>query len=83
MKKDIHPQMHKDAKAVCSTCNAVLPGLAVVEAKFNRIMPAWFGMIIKSYNLNRVSFSKYCFSLESCGIVSASERSSFPQTWIY
>jgi len=23
MKKDIHPQMHKDAKAVCSTCNAV------------------------------------------------------------
>lgn len=66
-----------------STSSPILPGYVVLEAKFNRIMPAWFGMIIKSYNLTRVSFSKYCFSLESCGIVSESERSSFPQTWIY
>ena len=81
--QDLVARKNYDIDFDASTCNAVLPGLAVVEAKFNRIMPAWFGMIIKSYNLNRVSFSKYCFSLESCGIVSASERSSFPQTWIY
>jgi len=47
----------------------VIPNYAVVEAKFNRVMPAWFGMIVKEKQLQRVAFSKYCFSLESCDIV--------------
>lgn len=47
----------------------IFKGYSILEAKFNRIMPAWFGMIIRSYNLNRVSFSKYCFAAEACGIV--------------
>ena len=59
----------------------ITPGFTVLEAKFNRIMPAWFGMVIKAYNLSNVSFSKYCFSLESCGIVSRIELPSY-STWI-
>ena len=47
----------------------VYPGFVILEAKFNRIMPAWFGMIIKSFGLSYEAFSKYCFSVESCGIV--------------
>jgi|SRR3989344_439676 len=47
----------------------VIPNYAIIEAKFNRIMPAWFGMIIKAKQLQRVPFSKYCFCLESCDIV--------------
>lgn len=47
----------------------VIPNYAVVEAKFNRVMPAWFGMIVREKQLQRVAFSKYCFSVESCDIV--------------
>lgn len=62
---------------------AILPHFAIVEAKFNRIMPAWFGQVIRAHNLERVSFSKYCFSLEACGIVPRTDLSILPQTWIY
>lgn len=58
----------------------VLPGYAVVEAKFNRVIPAWFGMLIKSSGLKRVSFSKYCLSMEFCGIVRKHELPNFQ--WI-
>ncbi len=54
----------------------ILPGYVILEAKFNRIMPAWFGQIIKTFELNKVSFSKYCFGLESCGIVPKSDLST-------
>ena len=63
-----------------SGADSVVPGYAVVEAKFNRIMPYWFGMIIRSQNLERISASKYCISLERCGIV---RRSNLPvPAWI-
>lgn len=56
-------------------------GFVVLEAKFNRIMPAWFGMIIKSNNLRSEAFSKYCFSVESCGIVTRIDLPEYLQ-WI-
>lgn len=56
----------------------ILPGYSLLEAKFNRIMPAWFGEIIKQHNLNRISFSKYCYSLEACGIVRRTDLSILP-----
>lgn len=56
-------------------------GFVVLEAKFNRIMPAWFGMVIKSNNLINEAFSKYCFSLESCGIVTRIDLPEYLQ-WI-
>lgn len=36
---------------------------AVMEVKFNGVIPPWFSYIIKSNNLHRSSFSKYCNSL--------------------
>lgn len=61
----------------------ILPGFTILEAKFNRIMPAWFGQVIRAHNLERVSFSKYCFSLEACGMVPRTDLSILPQTWIF
>lgn len=81
--QDLRAARRLDFNFDTSDCKPVLGDYAVVEAKFNRVMPAWFGMIIKSYNLNRVSFSKYCFSLESCGMVNKSERPYLPQEWTY
>lgn len=81
--QDLRAARRLDFNFDASDCKVVLEDYAVVEAKFNRVMPAWFGTVIKSYNLNRVSFSKYCFSLESCGIVNKSERSYLPQEWTY
>lgn len=81
--QDIRAKKNLDLNFDTSDLSAVLPGYAILEAKFNRVMPAWFGLLIKTYNLNRVSFSKYCFSLESCGIVNKSERPYLPQEWTY
>lgn len=61
----------------------VFRGYTILEAKFNRIMPSWFGMIVKKHNLERVSFSKYCFGLEACGIVPKTDLSKFEPAWIY
>lgn len=60
----------------------VLKDYAILEAKFNRIMPAWFGIIVKSFNLERIPFSKYCWALENCGIVHKSEISILAGLWI-
>ena len=48
---------------------SVAANFAVVEAKFNGSMPSWFGRIVAVRQLQKVAFSKYCFSLESCDIV--------------
>lgn len=61
----------------------ILPGYTILEAKFNRIMPSWFGMVVKKHNLERVSFSKYCFGLEACGMVPKTDLSKFEPAWIY
>ena len=60
----------------------ILPGYVILEAKFNRIMPAWFGPVIRSFNLDRTSFSKYCFGLESCAIVPRTDLSNLSNIWI-
>jgi VTC domain len=36
----------------------------IMEVKFNGIIPDWFSYIIKSNSLKRISFSKYCNSIE-------------------
>lgn len=64
-------------------CSEIFSGYTILEAKFNRIMPSWFGMIVKKHNLERVSFSKYCFGLEACGIVPKTDLSKFEPVWIY
>ncbi|OGY50240.1 MAG: hypothetical protein A3J65_04385 [Candidatus Buchananbacteria bacterium RIFCSPHIGHO2_02_FULL_45_11b] len=44
----------------------VCPEVAVIEIKFNNILPFWFHQIIRRYNLEQKPFSKYCHSLEVC-----------------
>ncbi len=51
-----------EKKAVC----LVNPGMAIMEVKFNNILPFWFQQIIQRYNLQQRPFSKYCSSLEVC-----------------
>ena len=41
----------------------VLHNFAVMEVKFNGVIPPWFSYIIKMNNLKRGSFSKYCQSV--------------------
>lgn len=38
----------------------VFPSYTILEIKFPKHIPAWFLRIIKTYELNRYSFSKYC-----------------------
>lgn len=45
---------------------SVNPGQAVLEVKFNNILPFWFHQLILKHNLERRPFSKYCRSLEVC-----------------
>lgn len=44
--------------------NYISPELAVFELKFNARLPAWLEHIIKTHNLQRVSFSKYASAIE-------------------
>lgn len=60
----------------------VFPGTAILEVKFNNVMPAWFHQIIQRYNLTQQPFSKYAYSLETCKpqLVNAiSEQNKFYQ----
>lgn len=41
----------------------ILHNQAVMEVKFNGVIPPWFSYIIKSNNLKRDSFSKYCHTV--------------------
>lgn len=44
----------------------VRPAIAVMEVKFNNVLPFWFHQLIQRYNLEQQPFSKYCNSLEVC-----------------
>lgn len=44
---------------------AVELGRTVLEVKFSHHVPRWFHRIIQSYNLRRVSISKYCRGVEA------------------
>lgn len=43
---------------------ACLPNKSIIEIKFERYFPLWFYGIIQEFNLQRVSISKICKSLE-------------------
>ncbi len=45
-----------------------LPGYTVLEVKFSHHVPSWFHRIIQSYNLRRVSVSKYCKGVEALAL---------------
>lgn len=43
-------------------------GLTILEVKFDRSIPAWFHRMIQSYNLKRVSLSKFALGMTTCGV---------------
>ncbi|MFC1712007.1 VTC domain-containing protein, partial [Patescibacteria group bacterium] len=43
----------------------LLPKKFVLEVKFRGILPYWFHNIIQKYQLQRISFSKYCQAVET------------------
>jgi len=45
-----------------------LPGLFVMEVKFNGLIPAWFHAIIQRHGLSRVPASKYCEAVKACNL---------------
>lgn len=47
----------------------VLPGLTVLEVKFEHALPVWFQRLIGAYELQRVSISKYCRAAEALTLV--------------
>lgn len=46
----------------------LLPGYSIVEVKFKRHIPSWFHRLIQSYELKRLSVSKYCKGMERTGL---------------
>ncbi len=55
--------------SLSDTKRVFLPGYCVVEIKFKHHIPSWFHRLIQSYELRRVSVSKYCTGAERTEIV--------------
>jgi hypothetical protein len=45
-----------------------LPGYVIMEVKFHRRIPAWFHRILQTYNLSRVSISKFVIGMTSTNL---------------
>ena len=45
-----------------------LPGYVIMEVKFHRRIPAWFHRILQTYNLSRVSISKFVLGMASTNL---------------
>jgi len=56
----LHPQQE--------ATRAVLRGYTIMEVKFRYHVPSWFHRVIQSYDLRRVSISKYCKGIEAFGL---------------
>ena len=42
-----------------------IPGYEILEVKFDRTIPPWFQKIIQTYNLKRLSVSKFVLGCET------------------
>jgi hypothetical protein len=43
-------------------------GWTILEVKFDRRLPKWFHRILQTYEMRRLSVSKFCLGMESCGV---------------
>jgi hypothetical protein len=43
-------------------------GFSILEVKFHRRIPAWFHRILQAHDMRRLSISKFCRGMESCGL---------------
>jgi hypothetical protein len=44
------------------------PGWTILEVKFDRRLPKWFHRVLQSYEMRRLSVSKFCLGMERCSI---------------
>ncbi len=51
----------------------ILPGFTILEVKFRTFVPRWFHRVIQSFELRRVSISKYCAAVEACRLAAKLE----------
>jgi len=51
----------------------ILPGFTILEVKFKTFVPQWFHRVIQSFELRRVSISKYCAGVETCHLAAKLE----------
>jgi len=64
---DSHLQAHPANRLSFSDRKTeIFPDQAVMELKYNNIIPSWFHHLIQKYQLDRRPFSKYCRSLAGC-----------------
>ncbi|MBN1586147.1 MAG: polyphosphate polymerase domain-containing protein [Candidatus Omnitrophica bacterium] len=54
-----------------------ITGYRVLESKFRGHLPAWFGQVVKDYELSRVPVSKYVHAINGCGLESDPDRYCF------
>jgi len=57
----LHPEPSANWKAMKA-------GHTILEIKFFRRIPAWFHRILQAHNMRRLSISKFCESMETCGL---------------
>lgn len=48
---------------------SVMAGYTIMEIKFGRVIPSWFHRLIQSYELYRLSISKFCHGMEKLDLV--------------
>jgi len=60
---DIQTQSSNSIKPNSKKWKDIYPAGAVLELKYNNILPSWFHKIIQKFNLERIAYSKYCNAL--------------------
>lgn len=60
---DIKTQLTNDLKLIPNRLEDIYPTGVVLEVKYNNIMPVWFHRIIQQYQLQRLTYSKFCNSV--------------------
>lgn len=80
---DIRAERKKSLDFTSFESIPVLRGGALIEAKFNRALPLWFSHLVKTHNLVRTSFSKYCAGIVACGMVPGIHLPHVYKPWIF
>jgi len=60
---DIRAQLADRLTGRFDKLRAIYPTGVVLEVKYNNVLPKWFHEVIQKYQLQRITFSKYCNGL--------------------
>lgn len=76
---DMNFRLTFDSALCAVACDTLFPGpqsgwlqckagYTILEVKFHRRIPAWFHRILQAQNMRRLSISKFCSGMETCGV---------------